>query len=122
MRKLLIGVIVTFVLSFPVARTRAGQYQSAVQPETKMLKARQKQEWKTLKLQEKYQKHSWKGQHLSKATRAQMKHQPMTLANMGLQRLKPRLSGSGCGGAEAPPFRFLTRHDSPVSGQASLNF
>ena len=75
MRKLLIGVMVTFVLSFPVARTRAGQYQSAVQPERKMLKVRQKQEWKALKLQQKYQKHSWKGQHLSKATRTQMKHQ-----------------------------------------------
>ena len=50
MRKLLIGVIVTFVLSFPVARTRAGQYQSAVKPERKMLKVRQKQERKVLKL------------------------------------------------------------------------
>ena len=75
MRKLLIGVIVTFVLTFPVARTRAGQYQSAVMPERKMLKARQKREWKTLKTQQKNLKHSWKGQHLSKATRAQLKHQ-----------------------------------------------
>ena len=32
------------------------------------------------------------------------------MANMWLQRLKPRFCGSACGGAEAPPFRFLTRH------------
>ena len=75
MRKLLIGVIVTLVLSFPVARTRAGQYQSAVQSEKKMLKVQQKQERKALKHQQKYQKHSWKGAHLSKAARKQMKHQ-----------------------------------------------
>jgi len=75
MRKLLIGVIVTFVLTFPVARTRAGQYQSAFKPERKMLKVRQKQDWKALKRSQKYQKHSWKGQHLSTATRAQLKHQ-----------------------------------------------
>jgi hypothetical protein len=75
MRKLVIVVIVTFVLSFPVARMAARQYRYDVKPERKMLKARQKQEWKTLKLQQKYQKHSWKGQHLSKATRVQMKHQ-----------------------------------------------
>ena len=75
MRKLLIGVIVTLVLSFPVARTRAGHYQYDVKPERKMLKVRQKQEWKALKLQQKYQKHSWKGARMSKAARVQMKHQ-----------------------------------------------
>ena len=49
MRKLLIGVFVTFVLSFPVARAGAGQYRYDFKPERKALKARQKQEWKTLK-------------------------------------------------------------------------
>jgi Mg2+ and Co2+ transporter CorA len=75
MRKLLIGVTVAFLLSFPVAPPGAGRYRYDVRPERKALKARQKQEWKTLKLQQKYQKRSWKGQRLSGAQRAQIKHQ-----------------------------------------------
>jgi len=75
MRTLFVGMVVAFVLSFPVAGTRAGQSRPAVQSEGKMLRVRQKQESKALKLQQKYQKRSWKGAHLSKATRAQMKHQ-----------------------------------------------
>jgi hypothetical protein len=75
MRKLLIGAIVAFVLSFPVARPGAGQYRYDVRPERKTLKARQKQEWKALKRQQKYQKHAWKGMRMSKATRAQMEHE-----------------------------------------------
>jgi biopolymer transport protein ExbB/TolQ len=75
MRKLLIGVIVTLVLSFPVARTAAGQYRYDVKPERKVLKARQKQEWKTLERQQKFQKRSWKGMRMSRAARVQMKHQ-----------------------------------------------
>jgi len=74
MRKLLIGAIVTLVLSFPGPLARAGQNSSAVLSEKKMLKVRQKQEWTALKRQQKYQKHSMKGQPLSKATRLQMKH------------------------------------------------
>jgi gas vesicle protein len=75
MRKLFIGLIVAFVLSFPVARAVAGQSRYDVKPERKALKARQKQEWNTLKLQQKNQKRSWKGMRVSKAARAQMKHQ-----------------------------------------------
>jgi len=75
MRKLLIGVIVTFVLSFPVARTAAGRYRPPVNLERKTLKAQQKPEWKGLMRQQKYQRRSWRGQHLSRGVRAQRKHQ-----------------------------------------------
>jgi hypothetical protein len=75
MRKLLIGVIVTFFLSFPVARTGAGQSRNDFRTERRTLKARQKQERKAFKAQQKNQKRSWKGAHLTRATRAQMKHQ-----------------------------------------------
>ena len=74
MRKLLIGVIVTFVLSFPVARTAAGRYRPPVNLERKTLKAQQKQESKALKLQDKYQKQSWKASRPTKAARVQAKH------------------------------------------------
>jgi Spy/CpxP family protein refolding chaperone len=74
MRKLLIGAIVTFVLSVAVAPTNARQYQPTVKPEA-ALKARQKRDWKMLKRQQKTQKRSWKGAHLSRGARAQMKHQ-----------------------------------------------
>ena len=74
MRKFLIGVIVAFVLSFPVALATARQYQPTVKPE-KALKARQKRDWKMLKRQQKTQQRSWKGAHLSRGARAQMKHQ-----------------------------------------------
>jgi hypothetical protein len=74
MRKFLIGVIVAFVLSFPVALATARQYQPTVKPE-KALKARQKRDWKMLKRQQKTQQRSWKGAHLSLGARAQMKHQ-----------------------------------------------
>ncbi len=75
MRKLLIGVIVTFVLSFPVVRAAAGQSVYDPKAERKALKARQKQEWKMLEQQQKFQKRSWKSMRLSKVSRAQMKHQ-----------------------------------------------
>jgi len=75
MRKLLISLIVTFFLSFPVARIGAGQNRSDFRTERNALKARQKQERKTFKVQQKNQKRSWKGAHMTRATRAQMKHQ-----------------------------------------------
>jgi hypothetical protein len=75
MRKLLVGLMVTLVLSFPAARMGAGQNRYDFKLERKTLKARQKQEWKAVKLQQKYQKRSWKGMRMSRATRAQMKHQ-----------------------------------------------
>ncbi len=74
MRKLVISVIVTFVLSFPVARASPRRYQVVDKPE-KILKLRQKQEWKALKRQQKYEKRSWKGGHFSRGARVQMKHQ-----------------------------------------------
>jgi len=67
--------MVTFVLSFPVVRAGAGQSRYDFKPERKALKTRQRQEWKTLKLQQKNQKRSWKGMRMSKAARSQMKHQ-----------------------------------------------
>jgi len=75
MRKLLIAAMVTLVLSSPVVRMSARQRSSPVMSEKRMLKVRQKQEWNTLKRQQKYQKRSMRGQRLSRATRAQMKHQ-----------------------------------------------
>jgi len=75
MRKLLIGVMVTFFLSFPVARTGVGQERYDFGTESKALKARQKQERKAFKIQQKNQKRAWKDAHLSKANRAEMKHQ-----------------------------------------------
>ena len=75
MRKLLIGVIVTIFLSFPVVLIGAGQNRVDFRPERKTLKARQKQERRALKIQQKNQKRSWKNGHLTKANRAQLKHQ-----------------------------------------------
>ncbi len=75
MRKLLIGLTVAFLLSFPVARTGAGRYRYDVGPERKALKAQQKRERKVLKIQQKNQIRSWRGQHLSGGQRAQIKHQ-----------------------------------------------
>jgi alanyl-tRNA synthetase len=75
MRKLLIGVIVTLFLTFPVARIGAGQNRIDFRGERKTLKARQKRERRVLKSQQKNQKRSWKNAHLTKANRAQLKHQ-----------------------------------------------
>jgi len=88
MRKLLIGVIVTFFLSFPVARAGARQNRYDFRTERKTLGARQKQERKAFKIQQKNQKHTWKGAHMSRATRAQMKHQMSREKRSMLQQQK----------------------------------
>lgn len=75
MRKLLIGVIVTLFLSFPVARIAAGQNRMDFRGERKTLKARQKRERRALKIQQRNQKRSWRNARLTKANRAQLKHQ-----------------------------------------------
>jgi len=75
MRKLLIGIIVTFVLCFPAARAGAGQNRYNFRPERKALKTRQKREMKALGREQKFQKRTWKSSHMSGATRAQLKHQ-----------------------------------------------
>jgi hypothetical protein len=75
MRKLLIGVIVTLFLSYPVALVGAGQNRIDFRGERKTLKARQKKDRRALKIQQKNQKRSWKNGHLTRANRAQLKHQ-----------------------------------------------
>jgi len=69
MRKLFIGLMITFFLSFPVARRAAGQGRDQFRTEGRTLKARQKQERKRLKAQQKIQKRSWNSAHMTKANR-----------------------------------------------------
>jgi hypothetical protein len=74
MRNLRILLIATCLIGISSARLgRAQQYDT--KQETQMLKARQKDERKTLKLKHKYRKESMKGQPISKALREQAKHE-----------------------------------------------
>jgi cell division protein FtsL len=73
MRRLLIVIIAGLALGLSLTPVAAQVY--SLKGEKQQVKARQKQEWKALKLQEKYQKQSWKGQPVAKSARLQMKHQ-----------------------------------------------
>ena len=74
MRNLLIWMVAVLALS--ISGSRLGPAQGYdVKPEKEQLKTRQKEAWKALKLKEKYQKQSWKGQSLPNSVREQMKHE-----------------------------------------------
>jgi F0F1-type ATP synthase membrane subunit b/b' len=73
MRKFFIGMIAGLALTVPPAQLAAQNYSLKV--EKQQLKVRQKQEWKALKLRERYQKQSWKHQRIAKSVRVQAKHQ-----------------------------------------------
>ncbi len=72
MRKTLFGVVLVCLMAFPVAKVIAAP---SGNPEVQLLKQRQKQERKDLKMRERYLKQSMKAQNLSPALRAQAKHQ-----------------------------------------------
>ena len=74
MRNLLILMVAAVLLGIASAPRCAGQDYSP-KLERQQLKARQKQELKTLKLKENYAKASWKSADVSKPARTQMKHQ-----------------------------------------------
>jgi len=74
MRRLFIGAMLIFLLSFPVARTASGQDRLDFRSERKDLKTRQTREWRTLKAQQRAQRRSWGGAHMTRAQRAQLKH------------------------------------------------
>lgn len=74
MRKLLVLMVAAIMLGLVCARPSGAQdYNPKV--DRQQLKARHKQERKTLKMKEKYAKASWKDPSVSKIARLQMKHQ-----------------------------------------------
>ena len=74
MRNLLIWIVAALALSFSGPHLGAAQ-RFDLKPERLQLKTRQKEEWKALKLRQKYQKQSWKNRSVHKSVRMQMKHQ-----------------------------------------------
>jgi hypothetical protein len=72
MRKTLFGVLLVCLMAFPAAKVVAGPRENS---EVQLLKQRQKEERKALKIRERYLKQSMKAQNLSPALRAQQKHQ-----------------------------------------------
>lgn len=76
MRNLFVVMIGSLLLGFCLARASTAQeYNYDMKAERQALKARQKEEWKALKLKDKAQKESWKGSEVPKSMRLQMKHQ-----------------------------------------------
>jgi len=73
MRRLLIVMIAGLALASSLTRLAAQDY--SLKEEKQQLKARQKEERKSLKLRGKYLKQSWKGHPVAKSVRVQMKHQ-----------------------------------------------
>ena len=71
MRKTLFWVVLGCLMAFPAAQGVAAPSQS---PGVKLLKQRQKQERKDLKMRERYLKQSMKAQNLSPALRKQEMH------------------------------------------------
>ncbi len=74
MRNLLILMVAAIVLGLACAQPCAAQEYNP-KLDRQQLKARQKQERKTLKMKEKYAKASWKDPSVDKIARLQMKHQ-----------------------------------------------
>ena len=72
MQKTLFGVVLTCLMVFPAAKVVAAP---SGNPEVQLLKQRQKEERKALKMREHNMKQSMKGQNISPALRAQAKHQ-----------------------------------------------
>ena len=84
MRNLLILMLVGLALAFSVERLQAQRFE--LKTETKQLKARQKEERKALKRQEKYTKQSWKGHPVPKSVKLQAKHQMQRQRRQVLER------------------------------------
>jgi hypothetical protein len=74
MRNLLIVMVATLCLGFSLASTVRAQSSSLIE-QRQQLKVLQKRERKALELLQRNQKHSLKGQVISKAARLQAKHQ-----------------------------------------------
>ena len=72
MRKILWLLMLACFVALPGASVNAAARDN---PELQMLKQRHKQERKDLKMRQHFQKESMKGQIISSAVRAQMKHQ-----------------------------------------------
>jgi hypothetical protein len=72
MRRILSSIMLVGFLVFPAAVASAAPRGN---PEVQLLKQRQKEERKAMKLKKRYMQQSMRSQHLPKAIRDQMKHQ-----------------------------------------------
>ncbi len=72
MRRILCLLMLACFVALPGASVNSAARDN---PEVQMLKQRQKQERKDMKMRQHFQKESMKGQNIAPAVRAQMKHQ-----------------------------------------------